>query len=195
LSGTLYLDCMQNSGNLPIMADDPDGKRKSEGLKVLEIYNAMAFADEKQELMAKDGDSGPTELQAGIIKKLTNLLIKRICEVWGSGKPKHFGKQSVYVSTLVNAIRQSRIVVSASAFAAWRRGGDASGGKRTTEPEEREPRKSPRPLGAPAREVASDDDSHDDESHLFGDVAGTSADPVLLEDSDMEVSEQEGDPW
>merc|ERR1712113_1142081 len=87
-AGQLYLDYLQNTGNLPLMADDPKGKRASDARKVVEAYEAMVRPSEKVVLNAKPRDAVQA---AKVINGLTKLLVVRVREALPRGEMPRFG--------------------------------------------------------------------------------------------------------
>ena len=197
-----FLDCLEKDGNLPAGLDD---KRRSECAKVLSAFKAMMMPEEA-DLLATE-----TSMQAiaPTINAITCRLVTRIKEQYGSISkpvPKRFGKGEVKVNTLIDNIRDSKLIVDSQAFAAWRaRGGQGSssssqggvqggsqGGGGDDDGSETEedgpPRKSPRKLGPPAREAArEEEDSEGGSSPSRG-----SDEDYQDSDEDMPVSQLAG---
>jgi hypothetical protein len=150
----------------------------------------MCTVEEKAVLTANPRDEKKaSEIARGLQQHILNFLKLKLEE-----KGISVGRMMTdpfYVNSLDNRASKVGVVPDRGVFQRFRRGETAGGpmsafvnaGKRRAEGEG-SARKSPRPLGAPAREV-------DD---LFGDDgAGTSrADPIEVE---SEVESEEGDVW
>lgn len=122
-SGRFFLDCMTLGQRLP-KALINDDRRKSDALKVLHAYLAMADESEKQIL--KQDEMVRDQRQANtIVNQLTDLLVKRIRESYREHQqtpPARFGKDTILFNTMVDNIRRSRLDVGSSTrFTVWRR--------------------------------------------------------------------------
>jgi hypothetical protein len=158
-----FLDCLDNDGNLPAGLDD---KRKSDCGKVLSAYKAMMTPEEAKLLEPPRSMA----VVAPLINSITGKLIARIKEQYRSISkkvPPRLGQGEVGVNSLTDNIRDSRLIISSQAFAAWRARGGQGGGQGSstsqgdggdgsdTEEEEQQqrPRKSPRKVGPPGQEA------------------------------------------
>ena len=124
--------------------------------------------------MAKPREAGTANR---IARDVGKLLMERIAEAYqehGMDVPKRFRGSSFKFQTAVKNLKDSQVDIDSLAFGRWRMqraaGSSSSGEKRAAPPPEPaavSPRKSPRPLGAPAPIDAdtSDCESPDD---LFG---------------------------
>ena len=111
-----FLDCIQKDGNLPAGLDD---KRRCDCAKVLSAYKAMMTPEEAR-LLAIESSMA---VVAPMINNITSQLVARIKEQYVSSSkkvPKRLGKGDILVNTLIDNIRESKLIVDSQAFAVWR---------------------------------------------------------------------------
>ena len=129
-AGQFYLDCTELGNRLPggLLLEDKKGKRKADGNKVLQVFNAMADASEQRILTSKTRDSQEANR---IVKKLGQLILKRILEEYTARSiptPPQLAAGSLYFNTAVTNLVASKLPVESSAFAAWRSTGASGAG-------------------------------------------------------------------
>ena len=154
-----------------------DDKRTADARKLLAAYKAMTSPSERALLYAKPRDMsvcGP------LVNQLTKLLVKRMVQSYEENhisKPKLFGSgKKVMINTLVSNLTTSKLIVEPGNFQAWRARGEISvsaegdakreaegDAKREANDDHSSPRKSPRKLGAPAREDSTEASSSEGE--------------------------------
>ena len=164
---------MELGGNLPPDVER-DGRRRPDAEKVLKAYNAMANAEEKRVL------TGPGRVQQDavkIVRHLTTLLINKIQQDFTAMRVdyKRFGSGSVYVNTMVDNLRLSKVKVDSGLFRSWREVGCEPMGKAHTavplESEESEHEES-------EREDSEGEDIEGEDSE--GEAQGSQQSPVCL---------------
>jgi hypothetical protein len=183
-SGRLFLDYMTLGSQLP-PAIERDGRRRPDANRVVKAYEAMANAEEREVLHNPQRDDA---LANTIVKGLTELLVKRVLQSYDecnpSKKPKELSTNStVYVNTMVDNLRDSRIFVESSSFAAWRAQPQSSAqpsGKRvaavsTSSPSRSRPQPrlgSTPPGGYEESQSSSNDEDGDEDGGEDGDEMG-----------------------
>ena len=173
-----------------------DDKRTSDARKLLSAYKAMTTPEEKALLTAVPRDMsvcGP------IVNQITQLLVKRITQSYAENhieKPKLFGRGKLLINTLCANITQSKLIIEPGNFRVWRSrsavsssAGASSEKRQSDERDEHEsPRKSPRALGQPAREVNSDGREWEEGSADEVGEGGCTDEVITLSDDDLDVA-------
>ena len=123
-----YLDCMgKYRGNVP--SPLADSRRAPECREVLQALKAMTNPEELRVLSLTDRDSEQQAHAVGIAQSVVKLFVKRILREYADKKdtktPGHLATMPVLVNTLDKHIKSSRLDVSGTAFAAWRKDPEA----------------------------------------------------------------------
>ena len=145
LSGTFYLNCMELGDKLPPDVAR-DGRRRPDAQKVLDAYNAMVKPAERTLLLSNSQDQ---QAASKVVRNLTLLLIRRIQQQYTERGVdyKQFGQRSIFVNTLCDNLRDSKLVIDSGTFRHWR---EVEGGGRSQE-------SSVQPTQSTANASASDD--------------------------------------
>jgi hypothetical protein len=123
LASAFFLDCMDNSGNVPVLSDGARRKKECEG--VLSALKAMANREEMAVLSLKERDQSAQAHAVSIASAVVSLLVKRLLREYadkGDTKtPGRLATSKVLVNTLDKHLKASKLNVCSSAFAAWRK--------------------------------------------------------------------------
>ena len=76
LASAFFLDCMDNSGNVPVLSDGARRKKECEG--VLSALKAMANRDEMAVLTLKERDQSSQAHAVSIAGEVVILLVRRL---------------------------------------------------------------------------------------------------------------------
>ena len=120
LSGQFFLDCMGLYGGELPPAVSSDSRRRAPTQKVLDVYKAMSTVEERTVLLDPYRDS---EHAREIVKGLTKLIVKRILiayRFYSVSPPPGFETGSIYVNTLIDNLRDSKLSVEMASLSAWR---------------------------------------------------------------------------
>ena len=123
LASAFFLDCMDNSGNVPVLSDGARRKKECEG--VLSALKAMANREEMAVLSLKERDQSAQAHAVSIASEVVSLLVKRLLREYadkGDTKtPGRLATGKVLINTLDKHLKLSKLNVCSSAFAAWRK--------------------------------------------------------------------------
>ena len=127
LASAFFLDCMDNSGNVPVLSDGARRKKECEG--VLSALKAMANRDEMAVLTLKERDQSSQAHAVSIAGEVVILLVRRLLREYadkGDDKtPGRLATGKVFVNTLDKHLKSSKLNVCSRAFAAWRQDPEA----------------------------------------------------------------------
>ena len=123
LASAFFLDCMDNSGNVPVLSDGARRKKECEG--VLSALKAMANRDEMAVLTLKERDQSQQAHAVSIASEVVSLLVKRLLREYAdkgdTRTPGRLATSKVFVNTLDKHLKASKLNVCSSTFAAWRK--------------------------------------------------------------------------
>ena len=112
-------------------AVEQDGRRRPDANRVVQAYRAMATKDELQILREQEHDETHA---SNIVNGISKLLVQRISQAYSEIKkqaPRDFSPAStIYVNTMLDNLRHSKVTVESSNFASWRKKCEGQGTSR-----------------------------------------------------------------